>query len=154
MYWFRSGLGLAAAIGLTAIAPPPTASAADATKPVAARQATMKQVALAMKTAAPFTSAKTPFEPLTVKRLMGNVATSARKLHSLYPRSSATDVNTAADPQIWQKWDDFEKRLTEMERLATLAGKANTMTDFKPAFSTLGATCKSCHDVYRKKKTT
>ena len=24
---------------------------------------------------------------------------------------------------------------------------------YKPAFSALGATCKSCHDLYRKKKT-
>lgn len=40
--------------------------------------------------------------------------------------------------------------LTEMERLATAASNATTTEEFKPAFSTLAATCKSCHNVYRK----
>jgi cytochrome c556 len=40
-----------------------------------------------------------------------------------------------------------------MGSLAAAAGKATSADAFKPAFSALGATCKSCHDVYRKKKT-
>ena len=40
-----------------------------------------------------------------------------------------------------------------MATLATTASNATTVDTFKPAFSALGATCKSCHDVYRKKKT-
>jgi cytochrome c556 len=39
-----------------------------------------------------------------------------------------------------------------LQALATTAGNATDAATYKPAFSAVGATCKSCHDVYRKKK--
>ena len=39
-----------------------------------------------------------------------------------------------------------------MGALATAAGKTTTAETFKPAYAAVGATCKSCHDVYRMKK--
>jgi cytochrome c556 len=84
---------------------------------------------------------------------MDAVAASAKKLHTLYPAGSGADPKTAADPKIWDNKADFDKRLTEMATLATAAGKATSADTFKPAFAAVGATCKSCHDVYRKKKT-
>ena len=80
------------------------------------------------------------------------VAQDAGKLKGLYPAGSGADPKTAADPKIWQNKADFDKRLTEMAGLAAAAGKASSADTFKPAFSSLGATCKSCHDIYRKKK--
>ncbi len=148
---FRTA-ALAAAAGMVlalAVASP----AVSAGNPAEERQATMKQVGQAMKESAAFTSAQTPFDAAKVKSLMDGVAGAAKKLHGLYPPGSGADPKSAADPKIWENKADFDKRLTEMGTLAAAAGKTTSTDSFKPAFSALGATCKSCHDVYRKKKT-
>lgn len=130
------------------------AASAGSANPMDERQATMKQVGQTMKEASAFTAAQTPFDAAKVKALMDGVAASGKKLHSLYPAGSGADPKSAADPKIWENKADFDKRLTEMSALAAAAGKTASTDGFKPAFSALGATCKSCHDVYRKKKTT
>jgi cytochrome c556 len=129
-------------------------AAISAGNPMDERQATMKQVGQTMKEASAFGSAQTPFDAAKVKTLMDAVSASAKKLHGLYPAGSGSDPKSAADPKIWENKADFDKRLTEMGTLATAASKTTSTDTFKPAFSALGATCKSCHDIYRKKKTT
>ena len=140
-------VGVAAALAVAGVAVSQGAS------PVEQRQATMKHVGQEMKEGAAFTSAQTPFDPAKVKTLMDGVAADANKLKGLYPPGSGADPKTAADPKIWQDKADFDKRLAEMARLAGAAGKTTSTEAYKPAFSALGATCKSCHDIYRKKKT-
>ena len=129
-------------------------AAVSAGNPMEERQATMKQVGQTMKEAAAFTSAQTPFDAAKVKTLMDGVGGAAKKLHGLYPPGSGADPKSEADPKIWENKADFDKRLTELTTLAAAAGKTTSTDTFKPAFSALGATCKSCHDVYRKKRTT
>ncbi|WP_372782021.1 cytochrome c [Phenylobacterium sp.] len=139
-----AGVGLALAIGCVAVA---------AGSPMEDRQATMKQVGQTMKESSAFTSAATPFDAAKVKTLMDGVAGAAKKLHGLYPAGSGADPKSAADPKVWENKADFDKRLAEMGTLAAAAGKTTSTDTFKPAFAALGATCKSCHDIYRKKKT-
>jgi len=43
--------------------------------------------------------------------------------------------------------------MNELAAAASAASKASTQDAFKPAFQKVGGTCKSCHDIYRKKKT-
>jgi cytochrome c556 len=146
----RTVVWTAAAAGVLAIA----TAAIAAGSPMEERQATMKQVGQTMKEAGAFASAATPFDAAKVKTLMDGVGGAAKKLHGLYPAGSGDDPKSAADPKIWTNKADFDKRLTEMTTLASAAGKTTSTDTFKPVFSALGATCKSCHDVYRKKKTT
>jgi cytochrome c556 len=127
--------------------------AVSAGSPMEERQATMKQVGQAMKESAAINSPAT-FDAAKAKTLMDTVGAAAKKLHGLYPPGSGADPKSAADPKIWENKADFDKRLTEMGALAAAAGKTTSADTFKPAFSALGATCKSCHDIYRKKKTT
>ena len=58
-----------------------------------------------------------------------------------------------AKPEVWDKWDDFSKRLDEMvaaaDELAKTA-KQGGVAATAPKLSTLG--CKGCHDVYRVQK--
>jgi cytochrome c556 len=58
-----------------------------------------------------------------------------------------------AKPEVWDKWDDFSKRLDEMvaaaDELAKTA-KQGGVAAVTPKLSTLG--CKGCHDVYRVEK--
>lgn len=121
--------------------------------PMEDRQAAMKQVGQTMKEASAFASPQTPFDAAKVKALMGAVAKTGRTLKSQYPAGSGSDPKSSADPKIWQNKADFDKRLAEMASLAAAAGKSADQAAFKVSFSALGATCKSCHDVYRKKKT-
>jgi len=141
-----AGAGMALAIA-------GVAASAGAANPMEERQATMKQVGQTMKEASAYSSTQTPFEAAKMKGLMDGIGASAKKLHGLYPVGSGADPKSAADPKIWTNKADFDKRLTEMSTLAAMAGKTTSTDTFKPAFSALGATCKSCHDVYRKKKT-
>jgi cytochrome c556 len=127
--------------------------AVSAGSPMEERQATMKAVGQAMKESAGINTPAT-FDAAKAKTLMDTVGGAAKKLHGLYPPGSGDDPKSAADPKIWENKADFDKRLTEMGTLAAATGKTTSADTFKPAFAALGATCKSCHDIYRKKKTT
>ena len=141
----RTVVWTAAAAGVLAIA---TAAVGS---PMEDRQATMKAVGQSMKEATALTS-PTTYDAAKAKTAMDAVAAAAKKLKGLYPAGSGDDPKSAADPKVWTNKADFEKRLAEMGTLATAAGKTTSADTFKPAFSALGATCKSCHDIYRKKK--
>jgi cytochrome c556 len=127
--------------------------ASAAGSPAAERQATMKDTGLAMKDSAGFATGQTAWDAAKVKGLMDRIAANGKKLHGLYPVGSGADPKSEADPKIWTNKADFDKRLTELSALATKAGKAKTADEFKPGFLGVSGTCKSCHDIYRKKKT-
>jgi cytochrome c556 len=140
------GVAVSAALAVAGVA------ASQGSSPVEQRQAAMKHVGQEMKAAGAYTSASTPFDAAKVKALMDGVAGDAAKLRGLYPAGSDADPKSAADPKIWQNKADFDKRLGELARLAGAAGATTSTDAYKPAFSAVGATCKSCHDIYRKKK--
>jgi len=140
------GIAAGAALAVAGVA------ASQGSNPVEQRQAAMKHVGQQMKAASAFTSAATPFDAAKVKALMDGVAGDANRLRDLYPAGSDTDPKTAADPKVWQNKADFDKRLGELARLANAAGATTSTDAFKPAFSAVGGTCKSCHDIYRKKR--
>jgi cytochrome c556 len=137
------GGAVSVSLGLAAVA---------ADNPVAERQAAMKHVGAAMKDASGYVSGKTPWDAAAVKTLMGGVAADAKKLKGLYPAGSGADPKTEALPKVWETKADFDKKLSELGEAATAAGNAADAAAFKTSFMKLGATCKSCHDVYRKQK--
>jgi cytochrome c556 len=57
-----------------------------------------------------------------------------------------------AKPEIWMKWDDFKKKMGDMEReaakLAEVA-KGGDEAAMKKQFGEAGKTCKGCHDDYK-----
>lgn len=126
-------------------------TATAAADPTEQRQAAMKAIGQAMKEGAALNSAKTPYDPAKAKAAMGSVSASAKKLHTLFPANSASAPKTAALPVLWTKKADFDRRLDELAKLADAAGNAKTAEAYKPAFLAVGATCKGCHDLYRKK---
>jgi cytochrome c556 len=144
VFWATAGgAALALSLGFAAV---------SAGNPMDERQATMKAVGQSMKAGAGLNSPAT-FDAAKARTAMDSVAAAAKKLKSLYPPGSGSDPKSAADPKVWENKADFEKKLAEMGAAATAAGKATTAEAYKPAYAALGATCKSCHDIYRKKKT-
>ena len=129
-----------------------TALVANAATPAEQRREVMKLTGTQMRDSTAFISGQSPWDAAKVKALMDGVAGNAKKLHGLYPAGSGSEPKSEAAPAIWTNKADFDKRLTEMEALAKAAGKAKTADEFKPAFQKVGGTCKSCHDIYRKKK--
>ena len=58
-----------------------------------------------------------------------------------------------AKPEVWEKWDDFSKRLDEMVAAANelaQTAKQGGVAAVTPKLGTLS--CKGCHDVYRVQK--
>jgi cytochrome c556 len=138
-----AAVGATLAVGLSSL----MLAGAD---PVPDRQAAMKDVGQQMKDAAGLNSAAT-FDAAKAKTLMGAVAADVKKAAGLFPAGSGADPKTLAAPAIWENNADFTKRLTDLAALATTASNATTFEAYGPAFKSVGATCKSCHDIYRKK---
>jgi cytochrome c556 len=58
-----------------------------------------------------------------------------------------------AKPEVWDKWDDFSKRLDELVAASAdvaKSAKAGGVAAVTPKLSSLS--CKGCHDVYRVEK--
>lgn len=62
--------------------------------------------------------------------------------------------DTDAKPEIAENMDDFNEKLEtfkiEAANLAKIAAEGGDMSALKPAFGKVGASCKACHDDYRK----
>ena len=150
----RTRIQLWAAAGGVGLALAIAGAAVSAGNPVEERQATMKDVGQIMKDGAGIAGGATAWDAAKTKALMGKLSADAKKLHGLYPKGSDADPKSGASPKIWENKADFDKRLDEMGTLAGKAGGSKTVDEFKTGFGALGGTCKSCHDLYRKKKTT
>jgi len=147
MNMYRMGLAMAAAAAGLAVVIASQAGAAG--NPVEERQGLMKQQGQVMKEGGALLA---NFDAARAKTLMATLSSSADKLHALYPASSKDAPKTEALPKIWENKADFDKRLTELSKLAKDAGNASTVDAYKPAYMAIGKACKDCHDQYRAKK--
>jgi cytochrome c556 len=79
------------------------------------------------------------------------VATLAKLPGAAFPVGSETGMNTRAKPEIWKDTAKFqaayEKMVAETAKLPAAAGDAGTL---KTAFGAAAATCKACHDDFRR----
>ena len=60
---------------------------------------------------------------------------------------------TNAKPQIWQekaKFDETARKLQDDVAKLNVAAKTGSLDQIKAAVGTVGQTCKSCHDTYKK----
>jgi len=92
------------------------------------------------------------FDTEVIQRAAGAIAMSAHRIPNLYPKGS-TDPNSRALPAIWTDWDKFtalakqlEDQAASLQRAAGAEDDENLHGKAKKLF----ATCKSCHDQFRK----
>ncbi|MBT0588081.1 c-type cytochrome [Alteromonas oceanisediminis] len=67
--------------------------------------------------------------------------------------TSGFDVETDALPKIWQNMTDFEDKVSAMTKAAEALQIAASSADegrYRSAIGELGASCKGCHDEYKK----
>ena len=116
------------------------------------READMKAIAGATKTAAGMASGKVAFDAVAAKKAMDVIAAKATEFPSLFPEGSEKADNRAS-PAIWQNKADFEAHAKKLADDATAAGTAAEQgaDAFKTAFAAVGGNCQSCHQSYRVK---
>jgi cytochrome c556 len=94
------------------------------------------------------------FDTSIIQRAGTVIAMDAHRIPELFPKGS-TDPNSRALPAIWTKWDDFVKLAKQLEDQAqsvSAAAGAEDDEDLKGKTKKMFATCKSCHDQFRKPK--
>ncbi|MDX2171310.1 MAG: cytochrome c [Deltaproteobacteria bacterium] len=92
------------------------------------------------------------FDTEVIQRAAGAIAMSAHRIPSLFPQGS-TDPKSRALPAIWTNWDKFTALAKQLEDQAASLQKAAGAEDdenLKGKVNKLTATCKSCHDQFRK----
>lgn len=87
-----------------------------------------------------------------VKLNAAAIAIHATRIETLFPAGSASDSSRAKD-EIWQKWDVFlastNRLMTQADALAVAAGHGDVQA-VASHMRNMFATCKSCHDEFRK----
>jgi cytochrome c556 len=92
------------------------------------------------------------FDTEVIQRAAGAIAMSAHRIPALFPKGS-TDPNSRALPAIWDNWDKFTALAKQLEDQAASLSKAAGAEDdenLQGKVTKLTATCKSCHDQFRK----
>lgn len=94
------------------------------------------------------------FDTSIIQRAGTTIAMDAHRIPDLFPKGS-TDPNSRALPKIWDNWDEFVKLAKQLESqaqsISTAAGDEDD-EDLKGKVKKMFATCKSCHDQFRKPK--
>lgn len=94
------------------------------------------------------------FDTGIIQRSAQQIALNAHRIPALFPKGS-TDPNSRALPAIWENWDKFQALAKQLEDQANSLSSAAADEDdenLKEKAQKMFATCKSCHDQFRKPK--
>lgn len=142
-----------AVVAMSALAVVVTAATAQE-DPIKARQALMKANGQQAGLGAKMVKGEEPFDLAKAKAIFVVFQDAAAKAPALFPDSSKTGGDTAADPKIWTNMDDFKAKFAKLGADAKAAASSVTDLDsFKAAFGNIGKEdCGGCHQTYRIKK--
>jgi cytochrome c556 len=129
-------------------------AAAAQQDPIAARKALMKANGDAAKIAGAMLKGEAPFDLAAAHKIFATFQDAAAKMPSLFPDSSKTGGDTAADPKIWENMADFKAKFAKFGDDAKAAdASVKDLDTFKAAMGDIGKNdCGSCHQTYRIKK--
>lgn len=149
----RAGLVPASFVAVALLAGLGTVSAAQ--DPIGDRQDAMDDIGRAMKAASTIAKGSADsYDAAAAGKAMQTIASAAAELHTLFPADSQTGGDTRASPKIWENMADFDAHITKLEEAAKagVAAAPGGLATFAPAVQAVGATCSSCHDLYRLRK--
>lgn len=117
---------------------------------VTARMEGMKRIAAETKVLGEMAKGTTEFDRAAARRAAASIARHAAQAPGLF-EAPEDDPKSESLPAIWDNFDDFAAKSLEMEKIALgLSRSISSVGDLRPAVQRLGATCTSCHEVYRK----
>ena len=90
---------------------------------------------------------KAAFDARVVRERAAALREHARRIPELFPPGTHKHPSEAS-PSIWQHFDDFRRRASELSTLADALGKATKQT-LPEVVRKVQATCKGCHERYR-----
>lgn len=121
--------------------------------PIAARRALMKANGEQAKIAAAMAKGEAPFDLAAAHKALATFADAAGKMPGLFPDTSKTGGDTAADPKIWDNMADFKARFAKLaDDVKAADAQVKDLDSFKAAFGVIGKDCGGCHENYRIKK--
>ena len=91
----------------------------------------------------------TSFDADAARAAAARIARHAAETPALF-EAQEDDPTSEALPSIWENFDDFTTKATELEEVAFgLSTSIQSADDLVPAVNALGAACKACHSQYR-----
>ena len=96
---------------------------------------------------------KTPYDAARFATVAEHVAALVPLLPEAFPAGSDAGAPTAAKPQVWSEWPDFERRLGDLSRASSAfaaVARRGDLATIRPAFAELTQQCKACHDHYKR----
>jgi cytochrome c556 len=116
---------------------------------VKARMDAMSAIAEQMKTLGKMAKGVTPFDSATARLAAAEIAKHAGDTPKLF-EPEEDDPKSEAKATIWDNFSDFTIKSNHLEDLAVeLSATILTKKDLNSAMKSLGATCQSCHKLYR-----
>ena len=116
---------------------------------VKARMDAMSAIATNMKTLGKMAKGVTEFDAAEAQNAVGAIAGHAANTPALF-KHYETDPKSEAKANIWDDYEGFTQKAVDLERVALeLRPSLQEANDVGAALRLLGASCKSCHAVYR-----
>lgn len=143
---------LAAAVALAALSP--LAAQAQFAKPEDAikyRQSAFTVMGSHFGRLGAMANGRVPFDAKVATDNANLVATLARLPGAGFGAGTETGLNTRAKPEIWKDTAKFQAAYEKMlDATSKLPAAANDPAMLKTAFGAAAATCKGCHDDFRR----
>ena len=79
------------------------------------------------------------------------------KIPALFPAGTGIEsgIKTGAKPEIWQKWDEFQRDAGAFDGAAhalNAAAQSGDIATVRKAAQAVGEACKTCHETFRQKE--
>ncbi|AZY49450.1 cytochrome C [Bordetella avium] len=139
------------ALACAAVAAPAAAQFVKPEDAIKYRQAALTVMASQFSRMQPVVRGQAPYDAAQIKANVDVLKTlAALPWQAFGPGTEGGD----AKPEIWTNAADFkakEQRLIDSVDKLAVAADSGDLTKVRAAFGDVGASCKACHDAYRKK---
>lgn len=127
------------------------AGAVYAAGEVEERSALMKQVGAGLGALGGIAKGEKPYDEAVVKEALEKISAAAKVFPDKFPAGSE---GGAAAPAIWENFEDFKAKAHKLasDADAALAALPADQAAVGGVMKTIGASCGTCHQVYRVKK--
>lgn len=117
---------------------------------VMSRMENMVGISQNVKLIAEMSKGTAAFDATAVEASLKAIQSQAGQIPSFF-MEKATDPKSEALDTIWETWDDFSQKATDLEIVAQeLSGQVSADLDLTTVLRELGQTCKACHAKYRR----
>ena len=111
----------------------------------------MSELAKQMKVIGSMAKGETVFDAAAIGAALAKISEEAGYIPSLFEKK-ALDPKSEALTVIWEDFDTFTTRATDLEAVAGgLMGTVQTSADLGPAMQQIGKACGACHADFRAK---